>query len=167
MVDRPLRKNLQKGVLRTNCMDCLDRTNVVQSVFARQLLIGWLTKLNLMNKSRFMTAFEKLPESLEEIFRSQWTKNADAVSLLYSGTPAMKTDFTATGKRTTKGAINDGYFGVKRYFLGNFYDSREQDFIDFSLGKIKPAKNKAESIRHSVCNSLYVLIVLVSVAVFR
>jgi hypothetical protein len=148
-------------------MDCLDRTNVVQSVFARQLLIGWLTKLNLVNKSRFITAFEKLPDTLEEIFRNQWTKNADAVSLLYSGTPAMKTDFTATGKRTTKGAINDGYFGVKRYFLGNFYDSREQDFIDFSLGKIKPSKNKTESIRHSTCNSLYFLFGLVSIYIFR
>ena len=27
----------QNGVIRTNCMDCLDRTNVVQSVFARNL----------------------------------------------------------------------------------------------------------------------------------
>lgn len=25
----------QKGVFRTNCMDCLDRTNVVQGVFSR------------------------------------------------------------------------------------------------------------------------------------
>lgn len=28
---------LQKGAMRTNCMDCLDRTNVVQSVFSRQI----------------------------------------------------------------------------------------------------------------------------------
>ena len=27
----------QSGVVRTNCMDCLDRTNVVQSVFSRQI----------------------------------------------------------------------------------------------------------------------------------
>ena len=27
----------QRGVLRTNCMDCLDRTNVVQSVFSRRI----------------------------------------------------------------------------------------------------------------------------------
>ena len=25
----------QKGTFRTNCMDCLDRTNVVQGVFSR------------------------------------------------------------------------------------------------------------------------------------
>lgn len=31
-------KSLQSGVMRTNCMDCLDRTNVVQSVFSRKVL---------------------------------------------------------------------------------------------------------------------------------
>lgn len=28
----------QTGVFRTNCMDCLDRTNVVQSVLSRNVL---------------------------------------------------------------------------------------------------------------------------------
>jgi hypothetical protein len=124
-------------------MDCLDRTNVVQSVIARQLLLSWMSKVGIVNKGRHLSAFEKLPDNLEEMFRAQWTSNANAVSILYSGTPAMKTDFTATGKRTMKGAINDGYFGVKRYFLGNFYDSRDQDYIDFCLGKIKPKRNTA------------------------
>ena len=89
------------------------------------------------------------------------------VSLLYSGTPAMKTDFTATGKRTTKGSLKDGYNGAKRWFLGNFYDSRDQDFIDFSLAKIKPKRNKHESISHPSINALYVLILLVPIVIFR
>lgn len=29
---------LQKGVFRTNCIDCLDRTNVVQSLLGRRIL---------------------------------------------------------------------------------------------------------------------------------
>ena len=48
------------------------------------------------------------------------------MSILYSGTPAMKTDFTATGKRTFKGSVKDGNTGVTRFFLGNFYDNRKQ-----------------------------------------
>ncbi len=40
------------------------------------------------------SAFEKLPDVFEKIFRKYWTINADAMSLLYSGTPALKTDFT-------------------------------------------------------------------------
>lgn len=35
----------QKGVFRTNCMDCLDRTNVVQSVLARNILLSQLYKV--------------------------------------------------------------------------------------------------------------------------
>jgi hypothetical protein len=85
---------------------------------------------------------------------------------LYSGTPAMKTDFTATGKRTIKGALDDGYYGTKRWFLGNFFDARDQDFIDFSLGKIKP-KRSNQTIKHSSLNSLWVLFFLVKNFLFR
>ena len=89
-------------------MDCLDRTNVVQSVIARQLMLSWMARVGVITKGRNISAFERLPENLEEIFRMQWTANANAMSLFYSGTPAQKTDFTATGKRTSKGAIDDG-----------------------------------------------------------
>jgi hypothetical protein len=115
-------------------MDCLDRTNVVQSVISRHLLLSWLASLNIITKSKNGGPFERLPDNLEEIFRNQWTKNADIISILYSGTPAMKTDFTATGKRTWKGSLKDGYNGVKRFFLGNFYDNRDQVNFSDKLG---------------------------------
>jgi phosphatidylinositol 4-phosphatase len=116
-------------------MDCLDRTNVVQSVICRQYLLTWLIKLGIVTKSKSsMGAFERLPDHLEEIFRNQWTKNADVISILYSGTPAMKTDFTQTGKRTWKGAMKDGHSAVKRFFLGNFYDNKDQVNIFSNIG---------------------------------
>ena len=34
--------NVQKGVFRTNCIDCLDRTNVVQSMLAKKSLLTQL-----------------------------------------------------------------------------------------------------------------------------
>jgi len=46
-----------------------------------------------------------LPYDLEKVFRDLWTKNADVMSFLYTGTGALKTDFTKTGKRTIKGAL--------------------------------------------------------------
>lgn len=55
--DRPVKKNLQKGIFRSNCMDCLDRTNVVQSSLARQILIKWLIRLNVITKGRNVAAF--------------------------------------------------------------------------------------------------------------
>lgn len=62
--ERISRKSTQKGVFRTNCMDCLDRTNVVQSVISRHLLLTWLAKLNIITKSKNGGPFERLPEHL-------------------------------------------------------------------------------------------------------
>jgi hypothetical protein len=78
------------------------------------------------------SAFEKFPESLENVFREGWTDNADVMSYLYTGTPALKTDFTRTGKRTYKGAINDGVNAVTRYFINNFTDGYYHDCLDLS-----------------------------------
>lgn len=46
---------VQQGVFRTNCIDCLDRTNVVQSMLARKCLeaqmvvrIQWMCNYNQM-----------------------------------------------------------------------------------------------------------------------
>ena len=37
----------QEGIFRVNCMDCLDRTNVVQSLFARGILLS-LVSVNII-----------------------------------------------------------------------------------------------------------------------
>lgn len=38
----------QDGVFRTNCVDCLDRTNVVQSMLARRCLTAMLRKMSIL-----------------------------------------------------------------------------------------------------------------------
>jgi hypothetical protein len=88
-------------------MDCLDRTNVVQSVLSRNIAHKQLFKMDISGKPKG-DPFEKFIAPLEEAFREAWTDNADTISILYTGTPALKTDFTRTGKRTWKGALDDG-----------------------------------------------------------
>lgn len=39
--------NKQSGTIRVNCMDCLDRTNVVQSVLSRNIAHKQLWKMNI------------------------------------------------------------------------------------------------------------------------
>ncbi|CDS01765.1 hypothetical protein [Sporisorium scitamineum] len=46
----------QTGVFRVSCLDCLDRTNVVQSAFARHVLTGQLAKLAIRVGSSATTA---------------------------------------------------------------------------------------------------------------
>ena len=49
--DARLQDSAQSGVLRINCIDCLDRTNVVQCWLARKQLDGLLAKLGLLPAS--------------------------------------------------------------------------------------------------------------------
>jgi len=82
--------------------------------------------------------FERFPADLEDKFRSSWSDNADSMSNLYTGTPALKTDFTRTGKRTYMGAVNDGINSVTRYYINNFTDGYFCDCLDLMTLKITP-----------------------------
>eukprot|EP00744_Colponema_vietnamica_P006865 GILI01009935.1.p1 GENE.GILI01009935.1~~GILI01009935.1.p1 ORF type:complete len:646 (+),score=188.70 GILI01009935.1:92-1939(+) len=139
---------VQRGAFRTNCMDCLDRTNVVQSVLARRMLHTQLHKLGLVPKAKG-EPFEEFPERLEFFFKDMWANNADIMSILYSGTGALKTDFTRTGKRTKAGAIQDGRNSIHRYVLNNFYDGERQDCIDFFLGKFRVGATSSPKLKRS------------------
>lgn len=93
-------KMTQQGIVRTNCIDCLDRTNVVQSELARAVLEQWLQKTGMLAAGA--TIKDAMPQ-LNAQYMNMWADHADAISIMYSGTPALKTDFTRTGKRTLQG----------------------------------------------------------------
>jgi hypothetical protein len=128
----------QSGVIRSNCIDCLDRTNVVQSVFARRALDAQLAEL-----CGFHANGGDKHAQLDAMFRNVWANNADAMSLQYSGTGALKTDYTRTGKRSLRGACMDGVNSMTRYYLNNFRDGRNQDAADLFLGVFQPAAHLA------------------------
>ncbi|XP_071503651.1 phosphatidylinositol-3-phosphatase SAC1-like [Diadema antillarum] len=122
----------QTGVFRTNCMDCLDRTNVVQSLLAGRALQDQLLKMGVLKPGeRFDDAVNA---TFLSTFKNTWADNADACSRQYAGTGALKTDFTRTGKRTRFGLVRDGVNSLIRYYLNNFVDGYRQDAIDLLLG---------------------------------
>lgn len=128
-------RNLQTSVVRTNCMDCLDRTNVVQSMLARWTLDRIFVDLGLMQRG---ATFKDEDPAFEFMFRNIWADNADVVSNSYSGTGAMKTDMTRLGIRTKAGALRDGQIAVTRYMKNNFLDGGRQDAFDLFLGVYHP-----------------------------
>ncbi|KAF4125077.1 phosphatidylinositol 4-phosphatase [Geosmithia morbida] len=128
-------RSYQRSVMRTNCMDCLDRTNVVQGNFARHMLDRVLVDQGLMPRG---ATFRDEDPAFELLFRNLWADNADVVSRSYSGTGAMKTDVTRMGHRTKLGALEDGRIGVTRYFKNNFLDGPRQDAFDLFLGAYQP-----------------------------
>ncbi|KAL2061396.1 hypothetical protein VTL71DRAFT_7669 [Oculimacula yallundae] len=128
-------RNHQTSVVRTNCMDCLDRTNVVQSMLARYTLNRQLTDLGVLSPGETFTTSDP---TFEVLFRKLWADNADVVSRSYSGTGALKTDFTRTGQRTKAGALQDLQNSITRYAKNNFADGPKQDAFDLFLGNYLP-----------------------------
>lgn len=127
----------QQGVFRTNCMDNLDRTNVVQSIIARRSLFIQLNK-NSVYQENLENSIESPYKKFEKLFKSVWVNNADAMSFGYAGTGALKTDVVKNGKRSVKGMFNDGMNSVMRYYINNFTDGAKQDAIDLLLCHYHP-----------------------------
>ncbi|KAK5139321.1 hypothetical protein LTR04_003688 [Oleoguttula sp. CCFEE 6159] len=83
--------------------------------------------------------------AFEHLFRNVWADNADVVSKSYSGTGALKTDFTRTGNRTRAGAMQDLNSSVTRYMKNNFADGPRQDAFDLFLGTYLPSTSSIGS----------------------
>nr|XP_061818825.1 synaptojanin-1-like isoform X1 [Nerophis lumbriciformis] len=106
----------QGGTLRTNCLDCLDRTNSVQAFFALEMLPKQLEEMGLTEKPQLVARFQ-------EVFRTMWSVNGDSVSKIYAGTGALD------GKAKA-GKLKDGARSVTRTIQNNFFDTSKQEAID-------------------------------------
>lgn len=120
----------QTGVVRTNCIDCLDRTNVTQSMIARKVMERQLNQIGVFNANDSISAYP----SLDTSFKNMWANHGDEISIQYSGTPALKGDFVRCGTRTIQGIAKDGWNSLARYYLNNFADGSKQDAIDLLQG---------------------------------
>jgi phosphatidylinositol 4-phosphatase len=130
----------QLGVVRTNCMDNLDRTNVAQAAIARWTLDLQLKVAGIVPEKDVLDQHEEidvaLRESTKRIFTplishanidvSVWSEHADLISKAYAGSGALKTDFTRTGKRTRQGAFDDFKKSAFRYIRNNHFDGARQ-----------------------------------------
>ena len=104
---------IQHSVIRTNCLDCLDRsvcsiefhagTNVVQTLYAQWMLFYQLFGLkcdaimkNCASESGRGAMCRNLsnPHDIQHVFNNLWSDNADELSRFYSGSPSLKTDYT-------------------------------------------------------------------------
>lgn len=118
----------QKGVIRSNCIDCLDRTNVIQSAIAKQILNRFLIHLNLPIHG------EDPNDRLDIAFNSLWANNGDQISKQYAGTSALKGDFVRTGRRNWRGVVNDATNSVARMWHNSISDFFKQSVLDYVLG---------------------------------
>ena len=127
----------QKHLFRVNCIDCLDRTNVVKMVIAKSVVENQV-EVSLVCSAQIASYLPihlalclyiklarlgliippaELPSELKRKFQILWANNGDAVSQQYAGTSALKGDFTRTGERNLAGMMKDGVKSANRYYL--------------------------------------------------
>lgn len=115
----------QKGIFRTNCLDCLDRTNLVQSIISSAVLESFLHRQG-----------RKLTSDIQRRHSTLWADNGDALSKIYAGTGAIKSSFTRHGKMSLAGALADARKSATRLYVNNFSDKLRQNTIDLLLGRL-------------------------------
>ena len=141
----------QKGTTRTNCLDCLDRTNVIQtriSWLVCQKMLSYLN-LNIQNIFKIEEKFFALTNNqFKENFKDIWAENGDQISIQYAGTASTITTVTKTGGHNLMGIIQHGIATVSRIYQGSFEDYFKQECIDTFL-----QKNLSEDFVNPVINS--------------
>uniref|UniRef100_A0A8D0G3G5 Synaptojanin-2 n=1 Tax=Sphenodon punctatus TaxID=8508 RepID=A0A8D0G3G5_SPHPU len=109
---------LQAGTFRMNCLDCLDRTNSVQSFIALEVLHTQLESLGLNSKP--------IVERFVESYKTMWTLNGHNLSRVFTGSRALE------GKAKV-GKLKDGARSVSRTIQSNFFDGVKQEAIKLLL----------------------------------
>ncbi|EJW01239.2 hypothetical protein EDEG_00539 [Edhazardia aedis USNM 41457] len=140
----------QIGILRTNCIDCLDRTNIVQyligmfvlrrqysEVLRREKKLKNNTKSGESHHRKHSSVslkaskettiedlyIEKTPEydKIVKKFQQFWYENGNYLSIQYSGTPSLKSHIICAGNQNFVGLMKDLKNTVIRYFLNRLY----------------------------------------------
>jgi phosphatidylinositol-bisphosphatase len=121
----------QKGVIRINCLDCLDRTNVVMTRVAWHSLATQLQMIGLPLAFDFDDA--NLAHPLLKSFKNIWADNGDMLSYEYTGTGSTISSVTRNGRQSIRGLLEHGMKSVSRFYHANVEDNSRQEFIELLL----------------------------------
>lgn len=137
LVGKPERRTgmlLQHGVLRTNCIDCLDRTNSAQEIIARVALAHQLHALGLVREP-------VLPRSCDaaQLINELYTDHGDILAWQYTGSFLVNRVETFQRPKTAQWTSQSRDFieNLRRYYNNAVLDADKQAAINLFLG-VKP-----------------------------
>eukprot|EP01018_Ginkgo_biloba_P027956 Gb_28006 [translate_table: standard] len=128
----------QIGVLRTNCIDCLDRTNVAQYAYGLAALGRQLHALGLIDVPE-IDPDTSLAESLMGLYETM----GDTLALQYGGSAAHNKVFSERRGRWKAATHSQEFFrALQRYYSNAYMDAEKQDAINVFLGHFQPQQGK-------------------------
>ncbi|KAK4427437.1 Phosphoinositide phosphatase SAC2 [Sesamum alatum] len=128
----------QKGVLRTNCIDCLDRTNVAQYVYGLVALGHQLHALGYIN-----VPIISLDSPLADDLMKTYEAMGDTLALQYGGSAAHNKIFSERrGQWKAATQSQELLRTLQRYYSNAYMDAEKQDAINVFLGHFQPQPGK-------------------------
>ena len=125
--------SLQNGVVRTNCIDCLDRTNVFQQILGIAVLVLQFKHLGVN---------ENFPENKNDniygILAELYIKMGHELSNQYTGSLALKQTITDDNRNLYEkmiNSVNEIIIACKRNVMNYFNDQPKQNAMNLFLGK--------------------------------
>ncbi|XP_078152717.1 phosphoinositide phosphatase family protein isoform X2 [Carex rostrata] len=128
----------QSGVLRTNCIDCLDRTNVAQYAYGLAALARQLCAMEFINVPK-LDPDSSIATALMDMYQAM----GDALAQQYGGSAAHNTVFPERqGKWKATTQSREFMKTIQRYYSNTCTDGEKQDAINLFLGYFRPKEGK-------------------------
>ncbi|KAI7821076.1 SacI homology domain-containing protein [Gamsiella multidivaricata] len=126
---------LQNGVVRTNCIDCLDRTNAAQFIIAKCALGHQLYSLGLIAEP--VVPFDcDVVNMLTEMYHD----HGDTIALQYGGSHLVNTMETYRKINQWTSHSRDMIESIRRFYSNSFVDAEKQDAMNLFLGNYRVRK---------------------------
>nr|CCC95160.1 putative synaptojanin (N-terminal domain) [Trypanosoma congolense IL3000] len=119
---------LQNGVLRSNCLDCVDRTNLFQFFFGLHVLGYQLHALGLLHSPADIS----LSPQVQGLFLQMYLLVGDIVAMHYGGSAQVGAGVL------NRGTGWDKMMGIKRLYNNILGDREKQLFMNLFLGRYQP-----------------------------
>ncbi|XP_005914601.1 polyphosphoinositide phosphatase isoform X1 [Haplochromis burtoni] len=128
---------LQTGVLRTNCVDCLDRTNTAQFMVGKCALAYQLYALGMIDKPKL-----QFDTDCVRLFEELYEDHGDTLSLQYGGSQLVHRVKTYRKIAPWTQHSKDIMQTLSRYYSNAFSDADRQDAINLFLQVYQPSEFK-------------------------
>uniref|UniRef100_A0A671MWB7 SAC domain-containing protein n=1 Tax=Sinocyclocheilus anshuiensis TaxID=1608454 RepID=A0A671MWB7_9TELE len=128
---------LQTGVLRTNCVDCLDRTNTAQFMVGKCALAYQLYALGMIDKPKLQFDTDCI-----RLFEELYEDHGDTLSLQYGGSQLVHRVKTYRKIAPWTQHSKDIMQTLSRYYSNAFSDADRQDAINLFLQVFQPSESK-------------------------
>ncbi|KAL2338828.1 hypothetical protein Fmac_013274 [Flemingia macrophylla] len=129
---------LQRGVLRTNCIDCLDRTNVAQYAYGLAALGHQLCTLGVIDHPKI-----DLDDPLADDLMRFYERMGDTLAHQYGGSAAHNKIFSERRGQWRAATQSQEFFRtLQRYYSNAYMDAVKQDAINVFLGHFQPQQGK-------------------------